>query len=73
MVSQNCTTEIGLTDLHLLVIELEKPQPDRKLIKSLTMKYGIPYRSEVSEQLDQLLTYLNSLSFSSEREPNPET
>ncbi len=72
MATRNCTTKDGLSDLQLLVLELEKPHPDPKIIKTLTSKYGIPYKAKISEQLDELLLYLNSLSVSPENEPNKE-
>ncbi len=66
---QNCTTINGLADLQFLLIELEKTKPNAKAIKALTTKYGIPYKSNVSEQLSELLNHLNGLDISLERPP----
>lgn len=70
MANRDCTSKSGLTDLQFLIHELEKQQPDPKVIKNLTTKYGIPYKTKISEQLDELLLYLNSLSVTPEQEPN---
>lgn len=72
MATKSFTSQRGLSDLQDLVIELEKNQPDPKIIKALTTKYGIPYKPTFAEQLDELLIYLNSLSFSAENETTPE-
>lgn len=72
MPMRNCTTLDGISDLQLLIVELEKSQPNSKVIKSLTAKYGIPYKLDISEQLDELLTFLNSLPMSSELNSNKE-
>jgi DNA phosphorothioation-dependent restriction protein DptG len=66
MASRHNNTKDSLSDMQFLVMELEKASPDSKIIKSLTTKYGIPYKSKVSEQLDELLSYLNRLSVSDE-------
>lgn len=66
MAHQKCTTLLGINELQTLVIELEKSHPDIKLIKSLTTKYGIPYKIDTSEQLNELLIYLNGLSTKAE-------
>jgi len=65
----NCTTTDGLADLQFLIIELEKKQPNLKLIKTLTTKYGIPYKVNVADQLNELLTYLNNLNLPNEIDP----
>jgi hypothetical protein len=72
MATRNCASKDGLSDLQVLILELEKPHPDVKTIKTLTAKYGIPYKTNISEQLDELLIYLNSLSVPPEKEPNQE-
>ena len=72
MAAHNCTSMDGLLDLQILIVELEKEHPNPKIIKTLTTKYGIPYKLKVSEQLDELLTYLNGLPLSSELELNEE-
>ncbi len=72
MSMRNCTTLDGISDLQLLIVELEKSHPNSKVIKSLTAKYGIPYKLDISEQLDELLTFLNSLPMSSELNSNKE-
>lgn len=73
MASRIFTNKDGISDLQLLIVELEKEEPDSKVIKALTSKYGIPYKNEISEQLNELLTYLNGLSVPFENEPNQET
>lgn len=70
MATAKCTSKDGLSDLQLLLIELEKAHPDPKIIKDLTGKYGIPYKSVVSEQLNELLMYLNSLAVPPEQSPD---
>lgn len=72
MATRNCATKDGLSDLQGLVLELEKAHPDPKIIKTLTLKYGIPYKTNIPEQLDELLIFLNSLSVSPGIEPNKE-
>lgn len=72
MPTLDCTTLNGITDIQMLLLELEKSQPDSKIIKALTTKYGIPYKIDISEQLDELLTFLNSLPQSSELSSNSE-
>ena len=72
MATNKCTTKNGLSDLQLLILELEKQSPDAKAIKNLTSKYGIPYKIKISEQLDELLIYLNSVSIYPENESNQE-
>jgi hypothetical protein len=68
----NCTTIDGLSDLQFLIIELEKSNPDPKTIKALTSKYGIPYKTSVSEQLGELLNHLNNLDVPIEIDPTTE-
>jgi len=61
MANKNCTTIDGLSDLQFLITELEKTNPDPKTIKTLTSKYGIPYKTSVADQLGELLSHLNNL------------
>ena len=62
MGNKNCTSMDGLTGLQFLIIELEKKNPDPKIIKTLTTKYGIPYKASIPEQLGELLNHLNNLN-----------
>lgn len=68
MAHYHCTSPNGLNDLDCLLLELEKKEPDRKLIKNLTLKYRIPYKADIAEQLDELLMYLNGISIENETE-----
>ncbi len=61
-------TSSQIDDLQFLILELEKNQPDSKIIKLLTNKYGIPYHNDLSEQLDELLNFLNSLKVRQDKE-----
>lgn len=68
--NKNCNSRDGwLTDLQSLIIELEKKNPDSKVIKALTGKYGIPYKASVPQQLGELLNHLNNLSVPLEQDP----
>lgn len=71
MANRTFTTKDGLAELQFLIIELEKNEPDAKIIKSLTSKHGIPYKNDISEQLDEILLYLNSVAISPELEQEP--
>lgn len=69
LANKNCTSMDGLTDLQFLIVELEKKNPDPKVIKALTTKYGIPYKASIPQQLGELLNHLNNLNVPLEEDP----
>lgn len=71
LANRTLTTKDGLADIQFLIVELEKKEPDTKIIKCLTTKYGIPYKTNISEQLDEILFFLNSFAISKELEQEP--